>query len=219
MPNRWDEGNAARAAAQALELSKAFLSKLEPRLPAGFFDGLKSDADIARAGGDVPASRSQKEAATVSQDVAVREGAVMVSTIRELVRRGAPKNKQLWRAFGVGARFTPSVKTVSSALAGILAAASTYPSETQAMGVLAEDLARIQGYLTSIADIDADQEAKKLTSKQATAQLKAAVERLAQKLTLLASIARLALPARDAELFDRVLPSSPKAKPKAPAPT
>ena len=44
--------------------------------------------------------------------------------------------------------------------------------------------------------------------------MKAAVERLAQNLTHLASIARLALPADVADAFDAALPSSPKAKQK-----
>ncbi|MDP1920252.1 MAG: hypothetical protein Q8L14_28665, partial [Myxococcales bacterium] len=171
-----------------------------------------------RARGDVAASRSTRKAATVSQDDAVADGAELVSTIRELVRRGAPKDKQLWKAFGVGSRFTPSVGTVSSALKGIIAAANNFPSQTQALGVLAADVTRMQGFVASISSIDADQEAKKQTSKQATAQLKAAVERLSGNLSLLASIARLALPATDARGFDAALPASPKAKKKAAPP-
>ncbi len=87
----------------------------------------------------------------------------------------------------------------------------------RALGILAADVTRMQGYVASISSIDADQEAKKQTSKQATAQLKAAVERLSGNLSLLASIARLALPAEDARGFDAALPASPKAK-KKPAP-
>lgn len=217
MPNKWDADTAARVAEQLLELAKPHVSKLEGRLPAGFFDSLKTDAGIARARGDVAASRNTRKAATVSQDEAVREGAELVSAIRELVRRGAPKDKQLWKAFGVGSRFTPSVGSVSSALNGIIAAANTFPSQTQALGVLAADLTRVQGYVASISSIDADQEAKKQTSKQATAQLKAAVGRLGNNLSLLASMARLALPASDAKAFEAALPASPKGKPKAAA--
>lgn len=217
MPNKWDADTAARVAEQMLELAKPHLAKLEARLPAGFFDSLKTDAGITRAQGDVAASRSTKKAATVSQDEAVREGANLVSTIRELVRRGAPKDKQLWKAFGVGSRFTPSVGTVSSALKGIIAAANNFPSQTQALGILAADVTRMQSYVAAISSIDADQEAKKQTSKQATAQLKAAVDRLAGNLSLLASIARLALSADEASEFDAALPASPKAK-KKPAP-
>ncbi|MBE2252802.1 MAG: hypothetical protein IAE78_24940 [Myxococcus sp.] len=201
-----------------LELAKPHVAKLEGRLPAGFFDSLKTDAAITRTRGDVAASRSTRKAATVSQDQAVAEGAALVSTIRELVRRGAPKDKQLWKAFGVGSRFTPSVGTVSSALKGIIAAANNFPSQTQALGVLAADVTRMQTYVASISSIDADQEAKKQTSKQATAQLKAAVERLSGNLSLLASIARLALPAEDARVFEAALPASPKAKKKAAPP-
>lgn len=214
MASRWDPDEAARAADKLLELSKPNRAVLEARLAAGFFDGLKVDADITRARGDVAASRSTKKAATVNQDDAVAKGATLASSIREVVRRGAPKDKVLWKAFGVGARLSPTVGSVSSALKGILNAANTMPSQAQAVGLLAADVAKVQAYLDAITEGDTDQETKKVTSKQATAQLKAAVERLAQNLTHLASIARLALPADVADAFDAALPSSPKAKQK-----
>lgn len=217
MAKRWDGDQAVGVAERILELAKPYRAQLDPRLPAGFFDGISTDAGIARARGDVAGSRSTKRAATVSQDEAVAQGAEIVATVRELVRRGAPKDKQLWKAFGVGVRVTLAVSSVSSALKGVLAAANAYPSQTQALGVLAADLTRMQGYLSAIAQSDADQEAKKLTSKQATAQLNAAVERLAGNLTLLASIARLALPSDVADEFEALLPSTPKKKKAPPA--
>lgn len=216
MATWWDVNEAPRIAERILELAKPYVKDLEGRVAAGFFDGLKSDAAIVRARGDVEASRSTKKAATVSQDVAVREGGRMVVTIRELVRRGAPKDKELWKAFGVGGRIGTSVSSVSSSIGEILNALNRYPGQAQALGILATDVTRLQGYLSSIASVDADQEAKKLTSKQATAQFKAAVERLSSNLTLLATVAKLALPADVAAEFEAALPSAKsKKKPEA----
>lgn len=217
MATRWKGDVAVRAGEQMLEAAKGHIAKLEGRLPAGFFDGLKTDIAIARASGDVQASRATKRAATVSQDEAVDEGLALATSIRGVVRSGAPGNKALWKEFGVGTAVTPSVRSVSNALSTVLAAANKFPSETTAIGILAEDLQRAQTYLNSIASIDADQEAKKVSAKQATAQLNAAIDRLSGNLTHLVAIAKIALPAADADALAAVLPSSPKRKP-APKP-
>lgn len=207
---------AVRAAEQAIELGKAH-SELEERLAAGFFDLLKSDAAIARASGDVQAIRSTKKAATVSQDDAVRQGFQLVSAMRALIRSGAPKNKTLWKSFGVGSTLSPTVRSVSGALGTVISAANKFPSETAAVGILAADIQKAQSYATSIATADSEQESSKVTSKQATTQLNAALDRLAGNLTHLASVARLALPADVADEFDALLPGTTRKKP-APKP-
>lgn len=160
MATWWDVNEAPRIAERILELAKPYTKDLEGRLAPGFFDGLKTDAALVRARGDVEASRSMKKAATVSQDVAVREDGAMVVTIRELVRLGAPKDKEFWMAFGAGGRVGTSVSSVSSSIGEILNALNRYPSRAQALGVLAADVTRLQGYLSSIASVDADQEAR-----------------------------------------------------------
>lgn len=203
------------AAEQALELAKTHGGALEPRLAAGFFDLIRTDAAIVRADGDVQSSRSTKKAATVSQNDAVRQGFDLVSAIRGAVRSGAPKNKTLWKAFGIGTTMTATVRSVSGALNNVLAAANKFPSETAAIGILASDIQRAQSYAAAISTADSAQEASKLTSKQATAQFNAAKARLASNLTHLASIARVALPAQAAEAFAALLPSSPRRKPAA----
>lgn len=212
MATRWKADVAVRAAEQALVLAKPHQTKLEERLAAGFFDSLKTDAAIARAKGDVQASRATKRAATVSQDEAVREGAKLVVALRSVVRSGARTDRALWNAFGVGSKVKPSVSSVSAALSTAIAAANKFPSETSAIGILAADIQRAQSYLDSIADIDADQEAKKVSSKQATAQLNAALDRLSSNLAHLASVARVALEADTAAAFAALLPSSPARK-------
>jgi hypothetical protein len=205
------------AAEQALELAKTHGPALEPRLAAGFFDLIRTDVATVRANGDVQSVRSTKKAATMSQNDAVRQGFDLVSAIRAAIRSGAPKNKVLWRAFGVGSTVSPTVRSVSGALSTILGAASRFPSEIAAVGILADDVQRAQTYATAIASADSVQEASKLTSKQATAQLNAALARLSSNLTHLASIARVALPAKAAAEFAAILPSSSRKKP-APAP-
>lgn len=205
------------AADQALELAKTHGATLEPRLAAGFFDLIRTDAAIVRANGDVQSSRSTKKAATTNQNEAVRQGLDLVSAIRAAVRSGAPKNKTLWKAFGVGSTLSPTVRSVSGALNNVLTAANKFPSETTAIGILAEDIQRAQGYASAISSADSAQEASKLTSKQTTAQFKAATARLYSNLAHLASIARIALPRDAAEEFADILPSSSRKKP-APKP-
>lgn len=216
MATRWKAEVAVRTAEQALELAKPHQANLEQRLAAGFFDGLKTDAAIARAEGDVQASRARKRAATVSQDEAVHDGATLVISLRAVVRSGAPTDKSLWKAFGLGTKVTPSVNSVSAALTAVISAVNKFPSETSAIGILAGDIQRAQSYLDAIADIDADQEAKKVSSKQATAQLNAAVDRLSPNLVHLAAIARVALPADAAAEFADLLPRSAKKKSQPP---
>jgi hypothetical protein len=205
------------AAEQALELAKAHSAALDPRLPAGFFDLIRTDVATVRANGDVQAVRSTKKAATVSQNDALRQGAELVGAVRAAVRTGAPKNKALWRAFGVGSTTSATVRSVSAALGALIAAANRYPSELAAVGILADDVQRAQSYAAAIASADSVQEASKLTSKQATAQLNAALDRLGANLGHLASIARVALPANVAESFGALVPSRSRKKP-APVP-
>ena len=207
------------AAEQALELAKAHSGALEPRLPAGFFDLIRTDAATIRTDGHVGAVRSTKKAATITQNDAIQQGFELVGAIRAAVRTGAPKNKALWKAFGVGATLSPTVRSVSSALATVLAASNQFPSETAAAGLLAADVQRAQSYAAAIANADSVQEASKLTSKQATAQRNAAVARLSANLAHLASVARVALPAETAQRFSALLPSNARKKPAPPAPT
>jgi hypothetical protein len=205
------------AAEQALELAKAHNTKLEPRLPAGFFDLLRTDVATVRGSGDVLAVRATKKAATITQDEAVRQGFELVGALRATVRTGAPRNKVLWKAFGVGSTLSPTVRSVSAALGTVQAAATRFPSETAAVGLLADDMQRAQTLAAAIASADSVQEASKLTSKQATAQLNAAIARLTANLGHLASVARVALPANVAQSFSALVPSGSKKKP-APAP-
>jgi phage-related protein len=123
----------------------------------------------------------------------------------------------LWKAFGVGSTLSPTVRSVSAALGTVQAAATRFPSETAAVGLLADDMQRAQTLAAAIASADSVQEASKLTSKQATAQLNAAIARLTANLGHLASVARVALPANVAQSFSALVPSGSKKKP-APAP-
>ncbi|MCU0695070.1 MAG: hypothetical protein MUC96_00925 [Myxococcaceae bacterium] len=207
-----------RGGEQALELAKTYGATLQPRLSGGFFDLLRTDIATIRANGEVQSVRSTKRSATVSQNDAIRQGAELVSAIRAAVRTGAPANKALWKAFGVGSKVTPTVRSVSGALSAVIAAAAKFPSETAAIGLLAADLQRAQTYAAAIADADSAQEITKLTSKQMTAQYRAALDRLASNLAHLAAVARIALDSDAANAFAAVVPSSTSRKKPAPAP-
>jgi hypothetical protein len=207
-----------RAAEQVLELAKSDETKLQSRLKAGFFDLFRADVAAVRSNGDVLTRRTSKKAATISQNDAVRDGAELVSAIRATVRTGAPTNKTLWKAFGVGVSVSRNVRSVSAALNVITAAAAKYPAETAAVGLLTDDFQRVQDYAAAIATADSSQEVAKLTSKQTTAQLKAAQARLLDGLAYVAAIARLALPADRAAQYAALVPKSGrKSAPATPA--
>lgn len=133
-------------------------------------------------------------------------GANLVAATRALVRTGAPTDKALWRAFGVGQKVSATVSSVHKALGIVIGAATGNADKTRAVGILTTDLDEARTLLAALPTLDGAQERKRSSSKQATAAAKAAVKRLNANLQHLASIARIALPADKAEPFAAELP-------------
>lgn len=189
---------------------------IEPRLPGGFIDGLKADADAVRAASDSAAdSRGSKLGATINQNEALAVGSRLISSIRALVRTGQPNAKQLWRDIGVGLATNGSLGRVTAGLTQILNAATRFPAELRAAGVLQSDLDQARAALTALVAADSTQEQKKLTAKQATQILNATRVRLENNLVHLVSIAAASLSAADAKPFADLLPPSGRARKKS----
>lgn len=204
-----------RAAEGLHPLAVKHRAAIEPRLPAGFIDGIKADADAVRAASDTAAdSRGSKRGATINQNDALAAGTRLIGSIRALVRTGQPSAKQLWRDLGVGLATNGSVGRVTAGLTQILNASTRFPAELRAAGVLQADLDQARAALTALVAADSTQEQKKLTAKQATQVLTATRVRLENNLVHLASIAAASLPAADARLFADLLPRSASGKSK-----
>lgn len=204
-----------RAAEGLHPLAVKHRAVLEPRLAAGFIDGLKADANTVRAASDTAAdSRGTRRGATISQNDAMASGAGLIVRIRALVRTGQPNAKQLWRDVGVGVKPNGSVGRVTAGLRQLLNAATRFPAELRAAGVLQTDLDQAQAALDALVAADSSQEQKKLTAKQATQILTAARVRLENNLVHLVSIAGASLPAADARLFADLLPRTSGGKTK-----
>jgi hypothetical protein len=204
---RWSAAVLLRAAEGLHPLAVKHRSVLEPRLPAGFIDGLKADADAVRAAFDAAIdSRGTKRGATISQNEAMANGVRLIGSIRALVRTGQPNARQLWRDIGVGAKPNGSIGRVTAGLTRILNAATRFPAELRAAGVLQTDLDQARAAPDALVAADSTQEQKKLSSKQATQHLTAARVRLENNLVHLVSVAGVSLPAADAKLFADLLP-------------
>lgn len=205
-----------RAAEGLHPLAVKHRAALEPRLPAGFVDGLKADADSVRAAADSAAdTRGSKRGATISQNDALAAGARLIGSIRALVRTGQPNAKQLWRDLGVGLATNGSLGRVTAGLTQILNASTRFPAELRAAGVLQTDLDQARAALGALVAADSSQEQKKLTAKQATQALTATRVRLENNLVHLASIAGASLSAADARLFADLIPRTAAAKKKS----
>lgn len=205
-----------RAAEGIHPLAVKHRAVLEPRLAAGFIDGLKADADAVRAASDTAAdSRGTRRGATISQNEAMTTGAEIIVRIRALVRTGQPNAKQLWRDVGVGVKPNGSLGRVTAGLTQILNASTRFPAELRAAGVLQTDLDQARAALSALVAADSSQEQKKLTAKQATQALTATRVRLENNLVHLASIAGASLSAADARLFADLIPRTAAAKKKS----
>lgn len=202
------------AAEQVLPLIIANRTKLEPRLAAGFIDGVQTDLRALREASDGTApARAASRAATVSQNDAAKQGAALVANLRALVRTGAPKDKALWRAYGVGAALTNTVSSVQKALSTVVSAAASNADKTRAVGILGTDIDAARTLLAALSTLDGDQERKRTSSKLATSAAGAIRARLAANLAHLKSIARSALPADKAEAIADLMPSSGRGSP------
>ena len=163
--------------------------------------------------------RKERSGATISQNDAVKDGAVLVASLRRLLRSGASKDKQLQKAFGVGLDVKATVSSVEKALGLVIAAASRNEAAVRAAGVLPDDITSARNLLAAVGGADASQERKKLTAKQATAAASVVHARLADNLANLDSIAQASLPGAQAAQFIALIPNSPrkKAAPAAPS--
>ena len=110
--------------------------------------------------------------------------AVLVSLVRGAIKSAYGSNSALQKAFGVGETVQRNkVSSVTAAADKVLKAAVKFPDKTRAAGLIQADFEELQLLATSLSKADSDQEASKMSAKQATAardkaqlRLEAAVE-------------------------------------------
>ncbi len=205
-----------RSAEGTHPLATQHAARLQPRLAAGFIPSIRTDAALLRTlSSGTAAVRADKTAATGTQDQAIADGARVISDVRALIKSGAPDDKALWKAFGVGEKANGSVGAVSKGLTTIVTNAPKNAAKLALAGVIQDDLARAQACLTLVLTANESQEGKKGASVQATAAVSATHLRLENNLKHLATVARVALPADVAAQFEALLPPSRKGKGKA----
>lgn len=220
MASQWKEEETIRCGAQMLELASTgnYRSLMEPRLAAGFMGRLEAGVEQLRLqSGGKAASRSAKESSTVSQQDAIKLGAEIVGRMRLLVRTGAPDDKMLWRALGVGNKVDQTVKSVRSNLAKVVEGVVKNQNKALQAGILPADLDAARDYATALDDADDAQEGKKVASGLSTAAVKKLLVDLKRDLTHLATVATVTLPADVSARFNAALPASGSATKKKPA--
>lgn len=219
MATRWAEEETIRSGTQMLELidTKNYRTLMEPRLSAGFIDSTRSRVEQLRLqSGGKASSRSALASATVSQDDAMRLGSKLVITMRALVKSGAPDDKALWRAFGVGKKIDGTVKSVRNALDMLVDGIVKNQNEALAAGLLPSDLDTARVYATSLDDADVTQEGQKVKKGLSTTEVKAMLVVLKKDLTHLVSVAEATLAPDVAARFAAALPPSTPTKKKVP---
>lgn len=220
MPSAWKEEETIRCGAQMLELlaTKNYRSLVEPRVAAGFVGRLESRIEELRlqAGGKA-ATRSAQKASTLSQDEAAGLATELINKLRLLVRTGAPDDKTLWAAVGVGNKVVSGVGSVRKNLAKLIEGIVKNQNKALQVGILPTDLDAAREYAVALDDADSTQEGKKVESGLSTAAVKKLLVELKRDLTHLASIATVALPADISARFNAALPASGSGTKKKPA--
>lgn len=215
MASKWPEEATIRCGTQMKELigTKNYRALMEGRLAAGFIDTLFSRVEQLRLhSGGKDAPRSEAASATVTQDDAIDLGGDHVIKMRGLIRTGAPDDKALWRAFGVGKKVDDTVKSVRTALATLVDGIVKNQNKALAAGLLPSDLDLARLYATTLDDADESQEGKKKKSVLSTGQVNSMLVVLKRDLTHIVSVAHATLPKDVAAKFEATLPPSPKKK-------
>jgi hypothetical protein len=206
MPS-FTESESIAAGERVVALAETHRAAIERRLAAGLIEKTKAAvAELRDGSGEKSSARADKRSSTVSQNEALAAGATIVSRVRRLIRTGAPEDKALWRAFGVGKEVTESVKAVSNALTTIIDGFAKYEAKATATGVLADDITEAQAALASLTGADRTQEGKKVSAKAATARVKVLRDQLTRDLRHIVSVAAVSLPPSVGAQFESALP-------------
>lgn len=212
MPS-FTESESIAAGEQIVALAETHRATIERRLAAGLIEKTKAAVAELRDGtGEKTSAQADKRSSTVTQNEAMAKGAAVVSRVRRLIRTGAPSDKALWRAFGVGKEVTQSVKAVTNALAALVDAFAKHEAKATATGVLADDVTEAQTWLTALTAADQTQEGKKVSAKAATARVKALREQLTRDLRHIVTVAVVSLPRNVSAQFEAALPKQQAGK-------
>jgi len=210
-----------QSATKARDLVLRDRSALEPRLSAGFIDGLA--ADVVALGGlsaEAPRARSQSRVATLTQDQAIARGIALVKGIRDVVK-AHHASAEIRRAYGVGTAATArTVKATRAVIEAVLARAASKPEEARAAGVLDSDLDALRSALAMIIGADADQENTRAAAPATTRARNEAARRLEDAVRRIAAAGQLQFvndATRQAE-YAALSAKSSKAKPKGGTP-
>ncbi|MFB3852141.1 MAG: hypothetical protein ACE14Q_09515 [Acidobacteriota bacterium] len=171
---------------KAYELALKYRKNLEPRVPSGFFDGMKEDLDrLGSIGKESITTRAGVKGFSGTQEEALKQGINWCSRVREALKRGRAK-EDVQKAAGVGAKFSRnSVYAVTAAMNAIFNAYDKYRQAFLDCGILPEDMDKGKTIISALETADEEQERKKAKTKETTAsrnalrvRIEAAVDRL-----------------------------------------
>jgi hypothetical protein len=170
----------------AYALAVANQAVVAPRMPAGTINGLAADLTLL---GAAPAAAPAAAAAggagaavTPTLSDALAKALKLLSAAHEAVKRGKPK-AGVRKAWGVteGGK-GDDVKRVEAAMEKVVERATAEPGEALGFGILAGDVAVMQGALADLKAAEATHAAGGLTRKEKSAaegRVRTAIERIA----------------------------------------
>lgn len=206
MPS-FTESEAIAAGEQIVALAETHRAAIERRLAAGLIEKTRAAvAELRDGAGAKSSTRNEQVSSTVTQNQALAKGSAVIARVRRLVRTGAPSDKALWRAFGVGRQITESVKAVSAGLVALIDGFAKHEAKATAAGVLADDITEAQAYLTALTAADQTQEGKKTNARAAAARAKLIREQLSRDLRHIVSVAVVSLPPSVGAQFESAVP-------------
>jgi hypothetical protein len=183
--------------ARALELAVQYRTQVEPRLPAGTIDGLRTD--LAAVNVVVPnadGARVQKRAATATERAAATAIVRHIGHLTDAVKHAHAGDKAVLRAWGVGARINAEVtRTVLARGDQVVARARAFPAEMRAAGILDVDVTALDTALTGLRGADSNQAVIVSSAKDATRERNETLVRIQMATHNVAVVGRVAFSA------------------------
>lgn len=178
----------------ALKLSTTHAAKLDPRLPSGLRDLLRTQ--LTTLTGAVPAQKTAKTTAAVAsaaQGDAMERTLAQLSAMRLAVRENHTATATDKKLFGVGLRVSAgSPKQVLAAAASVVAAGRANAQRAAALGLLATDFDALEQLRAAAASADNAEDVARNVAPVSTKARNAAVRGLKASVKLIAGAGALA---------------------------
>jgi hypothetical protein len=201
---KWREDETIRRGKDAAHLAETHRSVLEPRLPAGAIDGLRTDlALLTVSKADRKAGKTEQKGRTGKKRDAAEDGKDWVLTVRTMAKRTDGVSKGELKALGVGEPLSAkSSHSVTAAAEAILRAFEKNPELSRRIGLIEQDITDAQDITAELGTAGSEQSDVIIRNKDKTFDRNAVQMRIEAAVDMISTRGRMAF-RNDRDVRDR----------------